>query len=247
MSIRLRHVVGVLCIVAVAVVLLRLGGRSLGPATVRGEGRSYHYVVEQTDGAAPDEPYMMTVQVDDPDNDFSDYKAENDARIAAWQAEPQSAPEVDGRPVRVTFTSPRSYTETLEIVDSFADEYVLYRVVGASPSYGSRAMDGMGEIDPATIGEVVDPACGVAVDALGTPDPTACEIIDYSGVIHVQFTVRGGVDALVDLQEHPNVFLADSTAIVVVEELGAEYGIGVGDLAVVSLPFALFDDRVTFP
>jgi hypothetical protein len=246
-------VISLRVVVAAAATVLLVGAivfTLAGPQSsdVMGQSGSYYYVFSQVDGVALDAPYMVEMYITDQGEDYSVYKTENDSRIDDWDLHPGSAPQVDGKPVRVTFLTPQSYTETLQVVGPYAGEYLRYRVVGSSASYPDRAMDGIGEIDPALIGpEVPDPACGLAVDEFGTPDPTACEPINYTGVIHVQFSLQGGVAGLVALRDDPDVYLADSTGIVVVDELAAQHGIDLDDISVVSMPFAIFDDDVTFP
>jgi hypothetical protein len=213
----------------------------------RGQGSSYTYTVEVI---GPDIGGNFTYEVDidilDPDNDFSDYKAESDARIDAWVANPQSAPVLDGRPVRVTFLSPKSYSDTMQIVGSSASQFLTHGIVGFSQSEPEIIVDGVGPINPADIGQVPNPACGVAVDAVGMLDPAACEPVTNTGVMDVMFTLSGGLTSLAALKAHSDVFLIDTTGIVVLDAVAGQ-GVNMSNIQAFVLPWAMYDSATTWP
>jgi hypothetical protein len=229
-------------LVAVTLAIAMLAAIGFGlvlhrPESVVGQGASYEYKYRT---AAKDsqgvDTYVVGINILNQQDDYGDYKSENDSRIAGWVADPDSAPALTGRPVKITFDSAMSYTDTMEIISPVASSYLQYRLVGYSASYPDRSMDGIGPIDPIMIGSVVDPACGVAVDPVGQPDPTGCEVITYTGVIHVVFSFSGTITDLDDLRAHSDVYLIDTTGIQVVQDLSLLYGIALSQMQVVSFP-----------
>lgn len=223
-------------LIALAVVTI-IGIDVVRPTTVIGQGYSYEYDVRATSqtifGAST---YVVDINILDQYDDYTDYKNENDARIADWVANPGSAPVVLGKPVKVTFANAMSYTDTMNIIGPLSTEVVQYRIVGSSTSYPDRAVDGVGPIDQALIGSMVDPACGAAVDPMGLPDPTGCEVITYAGVIDVVFAFSGSINDLDLLRGNSIVYLADATAIGVIDELSLQ-GISQNQIEVVGFPF----------
>jgi hypothetical protein len=214
---------------------------------VVGEGGTYTYTVE---ASGPDDngnpTYRVVMDLAEParqDNDFSAYKAESNARLDAWIADPGSAPVVDGKQVKVTFTSPQSYASTISIVGPYAASYVRHAVVGHSPNTAEHIMEGLGDIDPSSIGDKPNVACGISVDENGQPDPADCETVTWTGIIEVDILLQGGLAGLAAMRDNPSVFLVDTTGIEVLRLTGLNQS----QLQTLAMPFPMADDGVTYP
>lgn len=203
---------------------------------VRGAGDSYSYEAEPLgDGS-----YLVYVDLEDPNLDYSAYKRENDARIDAWIAEPAAAPRVDGQTVLVTFRRPQSYDNTLHLIAPHA--------AGASPQLGVPPwefhlagrkavgrdivfMKALSDFDPGIIGQPQLPTAETCAAS-----PVDCQGAIYSGIVAVAFPVAGGPGALRALRDQSEVFLVDSTGIEVREALARAQPSVASRVQLVSLP-----------
>ncbi len=201
----------------------------------QGGGSSYSYTSEPYDGSS-----LYVSVYENTMADFTAYKAENDARIDAWYANPSASPLVDGESVRVTFYEPKSIAEALQLLGATntAIQIDRYRMVGTDSQDRMRFFDGFSSIDASMLsGQIFGPECDV--------DPALCNPIIYTGIIDIQFRMIGGLASLRAMRNSPEIFVADSTGIEVINNIrlsqpGAGY-------SVMSLPSPMYAAVVTIP
>jgi hypothetical protein len=204
-------------LVLVAALVLGVGawvivaGHVLPVASGHGDGFTY-----RVDARAQGDGYFMIVfPVPRYAEDFTAYKAANDARLARWDGSPAAAPPLQGAPVAVTFRQALAPADVARMVGPAAAEIVANVLVGRTRA-GRAASDYFaGPVDPAKIGvSIPGPGCQA--------DPAQCDPVTYSGVIQVELRPSGGPATLAALGAQPEVYLADATGIAALADLRAQ-------------------------
>lgn len=216
---------------------------------VHGQGSAYGYTVvahnpSVSQNAAPLEYSVKIDNIGSTGTSFTAYKAENDNRIALWASNPATAPQVDGLPVRVTFRATKSIASVLELIGPMAGSVLDYRAVGEYENEITY-MDAFGPIDPAIFSGPyyeIEPT-----NEICTSQPSLCVPTTYSGIIDVKVIMQGGVAQLNVLKSHPDVFLADSTAIQVHSELAVSNPTIAAHVTDYSFPSAEADSQFVTP
>lgn len=226
-----------------AAALGALGALSALVSTARGAGDSYSVQAEPLgDGST-----LVYVDLADPNLNYTAYKQENDARIAAWVADPAAAPAVDGQTVLLTFRRPQSYDQTLRLLAPHAAGTGAQ--LGVPPwefhLAGRKSVDrtlvymkSLRDFDPGIIGRPQLPSPETCAAS-----PVDCQGAVYAGIIAVAFPVAGGPGALAALRDLPEVFLVDTTGIQLRHDLSLTDPAAAGRIQLISLPEPEQDDR----
>lgn len=216
---------------------------------VHGQGSAYGYTVithnpSISQNAAPIEYSVKIDNTGSTGTSFTAYKAENDARIASWVANPAAAPQIDGLPVRLTFRTTQTMANVLQLIGPMAGSVLDYRAVGEYEDEVTY-MDMFGPISPAIFSGPyyeIDPS-----NEICTSQPSLCEPTTYTGMIDVKVVMQGGVTQLNVFKGHPDVFLADSTAIQAHAELAVSNPTIAAHITDYSFPSAEADSQFVTP
>jgi hypothetical protein len=192
---------------------------------------------------------MTIVSVTDtttPDRDYTAYKAENDARLAAWRSNPQSAPSLSGKHVTITFREPLTIADLHSILPggtlNTTGKYATYTgvefsidqfySVGSGPDGREESMMTAGPtIHSMSYGSAFeDPNCA--------QEPDACGPVTYEGVILVEMElISSDYNDLAAIQANPAVYLVDTTGIAVYQDLLNTHGFSAAEISEISLPY----------
>ena len=236
---RVGHLGVGIAIVALAwIAVSTLGDSSLsshGPH-VAGASAGYQYELEDDDGDLQlwiDIPQGDHLETGD---DFAAYKASNDARSNAWVASPSSAPATENKQLSVTFVEPMTPAEVAAVLSATSFEVNQYMVVGERASGEASVSVYYGPVDSAKVNDLMAaPQLSMACEK--EPTSPACYTTTYTGIMAVGgVATAAGITALDYLKNHPDVYLADSTGIQVLEDIGS----GLSSDPSVNLPTALF-------
>ena len=236
---------GILAAVVVALLSLPAPVSTLQPS---GPSDAYAYYT-WTDSSGVNVFVSVTDPMTYPGPDYTAYRAESHERIDAWAADPQAAPALDGHRVVVTFREPMTIpglhaalpagwittTDQGEIYAGVDFNIVAFSLVGRGPGGREESTYTSGpEIRSFDYGTVFeDPNCA--------QEPDACGPVSYRGVLLLDLELHAGTSHqdLVNVKNHPDVYLVDTTGIALFEDLVGQ-GHSPETIGDISLPWPMY-------
>lgn len=236
MSRRVRMVAIVAGITGLVAISAQVSSRHDGtPPVVHAQGGAYWFYFEQADDQSDYAVIVDHYGKDSSGEDFTAYKNANDSRIDAWTANPGTAPQIDGRPVTLTFEHPLNASDLASVIAAGQVSLTSVTLAGQTQDGRRPTMWQEGSMVPwSFVGPpIIDPACAA--------EPAACSPDVYNGVLQADGIIQaGGTTSLSALKGHADVYLADSTGIQVLDDVAQMYPAYYSADMTVSMPSAMW-------